>query len=83
MVKYEDLMLKDPESANDGQLMDNVRELLDRFKGTLVEYLEPVEQTTRSRLLQMFEIWKQVSLRRIVDLSVAAQEMAGKNWTET
>jgi hypothetical protein len=63
------------EKLTDEQLLDKVRERLDAFQGEFFEHLDPVEQTTRSRLLRIFEVWKQANLRRIVDLAAAAHEM--------
>lgn len=63
------------EKLTDEQLLDKVRERLDAFQGEFIEHLDPVEQTTRSRLLRIFEVWKQANLRRIVDLAAAAHEM--------
>src|SRR6266571_4883911 len=57
------------------QLLEKVQELIDEFKGELIEHLDPVEQSTKSRLLRIFEVWKQVNLRRVVDLADAAHEM--------
>lgn len=65
-----------PEKPTDEQLLKEVREILNEFEGKLVEHLGPVEQTTtRTRLLRLFEVLKQASLRRIVDLADAAHEM--------
>lgn len=66
------------EKLTDEQLLEKVRERLDAFQAEFVEHLDPVEQTTRSRLLRIFEEWKQVNLRRIVDLAAAAHEMFGQ-----
>ncbi len=75
MIPYEDLMLQRPERPSDEQLVENVRELLNRLQGEFVDYLGPVEHTTRSRLLRIYEMWKQINLRRIFDLATAAHEM--------
>lgn len=57
------------------QLLEKVQELIDEFKGELIEHLDPVKQSAKSRLLRIFEVWKQVNLRRVVDLADAAHEM--------
>ena len=63
------------EKLTDEQLLEKVRELLYEFQREFVEHLDPIEQTTGSRLLRIFEVWKQANLRRIVDLADAAHEM--------
>lgn len=63
------------EKLTDEQLLNKVRKRLDAFQREFVEHLEPVEQTTRSRLLRLFAVWKQTNLRRVVDLAAAAHEM--------
>ncbi len=59
----------------DEQLLKNIREQIDLLRGEFINHLDSFEKTMRSRLLGIFEEWKQINLRRIVDLADAAHEM--------
>jgi hypothetical protein len=63
------------ERPTDQELIEEVKSLLEGFRGEFVDHLEPVYSTPRTRLLQIFEVWRQVNLRRIVDLADAAIPM--------
>ena len=59
----------------DQELIEEIKSLLEGFRGQFVDHLEPVHPTPRTRLLQIFEVWRQTSLRRLVDLADAAIPM--------
>jgi hypothetical protein len=63
------------ERPTDQELIEEIKSLLEGFRGQFVDHLEPVHPTPRTRLLQIFEVWRQTSLRRIVDLADAAIPM--------
>jgi hypothetical protein len=63
------------ERPTDQELIEEVKSLLEGFRSEFVDHLEPVHPTPRARLLQIFEVWRQVNLRRIVDLADAAIPM--------
>ncbi len=63
------------DKLTDDQLLKNIREQITLLQGDFVNHFDSFEQTMRSRLLRLFEEWKQVNLRRIVDLADAAYEM--------
>jgi len=50
-----------------------VEQLVDRLKGCFVDELEEVSPDAGERLLRLFDVWRQVSLRRIVDLAESAE----------
>lgn len=60
----------DPTQAASGQ----VEQLVDRLKACFVDELEPVGLDAGERSLRLFDVWRQVSLRRIVDLAESAEE---------
>lgn len=59
----------DPAQALSGQ----VDELIDRLKACLIDQFEDVGQEPGARTLRLFDVWRQVSLRRIVDLAESAE----------
>src|SRR5882724_2499165 len=63
------------ERLTDQELIEEVKSLLEGFRSEFVDHLEPIHSTPRTRLLQIFEVWRQVNLRRIVDLADAAIPM--------
>jgi hypothetical protein len=63
------------ERLTDQELIEEVKSLLEGLHSKFVDHLEPVHSTPRTRLLQIFEVWRQVNLRRIVDLADAAIPM--------
>ena len=64
-----------PEMLTDEQLVEKIEELIDAFRSEFVDHLEGVEQTAKTCLLRIYEVWRHVSLRRTVDLSDAAKQM--------
>ena len=64
-----------PERPTDQELIEEVKSLLEGFRSEFVDHLESAHSTPRTRLLQIFEVWKQLNLRRIVDLADAAIPM--------
>lgn len=59
----------DPTPAASGQ----VEQLVDRLKSCFVDELEEVGPDAGARSLRLFDVWRQVSLRRIVDLAESAE----------
>lgn len=51
------------------QTVDN---LIDRLKDFFIDELDEIEPDAGQRLLRLFDVWRQVSLRRIVDLAESA-----------
>lgn len=60
----------DPAQAASGQ----VEQLIDRLKGCFVDELGAVGPDAGERSLRLFDVWRQVSLRRIVDLAESAED---------
>jgi hypothetical protein len=60
------------ERSTDQELIEEGKSLLGGFRSEFVNHLEPVHSTPKTRLLQIFEVWRQVNLRWIVDLADAA-----------
>ena len=60
---------------SDHELIMQARLSLDQLRTHLIEHLEPVPQTTRARLLRLFEVWQQIYLLRVIDLADVAIEM--------
>ncbi|MCX7100515.1 MAG: hypothetical protein NTX38_03225, partial [Methylobacter sp.] len=50
-----------------------VEQLVDRLKRCFVDELEEVGPDAGAQSLQLFDVWRQVSLRRIVDLAESAE----------
>ena len=46
--------------------------LLERLKSCFIDELDSIEPNAGQRLLRLFDVWRQVSLRRIVDLAESA-----------
>lgn len=61
-----------PDTSTDTEVLLKVSEHLDVFRSEFIECLEPVQPTTRSILLRIFEVWRQANLRRLVDLGDSA-----------
>jgi hypothetical protein len=61
-----------PEGQTDQELIEIVKSLLKGLRTEFIERLEPVQPTPTARLLQIYEVWRQANLRRIVDLADAA-----------
>lgn len=60
----------------DEQLFKEVHEILTNLKRELVQHLKPLETiTTQTQLLRLFDIWKQTSLWRMIDLAEASCQM--------
>jgi hypothetical protein len=49
-----------------------IEELIDHLKSCFVDELVEVGQDAGAKLLRLFDVWRQVSLRRIVDLAESA-----------
>ena len=60
------------ERPTDQELIEEVKNLLEGFRSEFVDHIGPVHATSRARLLEIYKVWRQVSLRRIVDLADAA-----------
>ncbi|MFZ3016959.1 MAG: hypothetical protein WA056_00720 [Gallionella sp.] len=58
--------------TTDQQLSIEIGELLGCLRRKLVSNLNGIENTASQRLLRLFEVWRQVSLRRTVDLAGGA-----------
>lgn len=56
----------------DEQSRNEIRYLIHSFHLRLIDKFEGIEQTTRHRLLRIYEIWRQVNLRRTTDLAEGA-----------
>jgi hypothetical protein len=63
------------EIPTDQELIEAVKSLLVGFRGGLVDHFGPFNPTPRTSLLQIYQVWRQVNLRRIVDLADAAIPM--------
>ena len=63
------MVTEDPTQAAAGQ----VEQLVDRLKRCFVNELEEVGPDASARSLRLFDVWRQVSLRRIVDLAESAE----------
>src|SRR5574341_1296015 len=63
------------EIPTDQELIEEAKALLEKFRSKFVDHLEPVHPTARARLLQIYRVWRQASLRRLVDLADAAISM--------
>ena len=51
-----------------------VEELIGYLRRDFIDHLEEVEPEAYKRSLRLFDVWRQVSLRRIVDLAEGAEE---------
>ena len=60
------------ERPTDQELLEEAKSLLEKLRSEFVDHLEPVHPTPRARLLQIYKVWRQANLRRIVDLADAA-----------
>jgi hypothetical protein len=60
------------EIPTDQELIEQAKSLLAGLRSEFVDHLEPIHPAPRARLLQIYEVWRQANLRRIVDLSDAA-----------
>jgi len=60
------------EIPTDQELIEQAKSHLAGLRGEFVDHLEPIHPAPRARLLQIYEVWRQANLRRIVDLSDAA-----------
>lgn len=63
------MVTEGPTQAASGQ----VEQLVDRLKRCFVNELEEVGPDAGARSLRLFDVWRQVSLRRIVDLAESAE----------
>jgi hypothetical protein len=62
------------DQENDSELLLLVAEQIETLKGGFIESLGPVTSTTKNILIQLFKVWRQVSLRRAVDLAESAHQ---------
>lgn len=51
---------------------ETIEKLLDSLRTCFVDELDEIEPDAGERLLRLFDVWRQVSLRRIVDLAECA-----------
>jgi hypothetical protein len=61
-----------PDESNQTALSE-VEELLCRIRQNFVDHFEEIEPKANIRTLRLFDVWRQVSLRRIVDLAQGAE----------
>jgi hypothetical protein len=59
----------DPTQTASGQ----IEQLVDRLKSCFIDELEEISSDAGARPLRLFDVWRQVSLRRIVDLAESAE----------
>lgn len=59
----------DPPQAASG----DVEQLISRLEACFIDVLEEIGPGAGARLLRLFDVWRQVSLRRIVDLADGAE----------
>lgn len=52
---------------------DDVRQLISQLEACFIDVLEEIGPGAGARLLHLFDVWRQVSLRRIVDLADGAE----------
>lgn len=51
----------------------DVEQLIIRLEAFFIDVLEEIDPSAGARLLRLFDVWRQVSLRRIVDLADGAE----------
>ncbi len=56
----------------DEQLSSEIRDLIQSLRLNLVNHFDGIESTTRQRLLRLYEVWRQVNLRRTIDIADGA-----------
>lgn len=56
----------------DAHSRNEVRVLIRSIQDRLIDKFEGIEQTTRQRLLRIYDVWRQVNLRRTTDLAEGA-----------
>jgi len=54
-------------------LSEQIGDLIERLSASFVDELDGVGSESGARILQLFDVWRQVSLRRIVDLAESAE----------
>ncbi len=62
------------DQETDFAILLKVMGIIDSLKGGFIESLDPVTPTTKNKLIQLFKVWNQVSLRRVVDLAESTQQ---------
>ena len=56
----------------DEKLSAEIHDLIQSLRLNLVNHFDGIERTTRQRLLRLYEVWRQVNLRRTIDLADGA-----------
>lgn len=59
-------------AKSDQQLAIEIEGLLNGLRSELLDHLDGLPVGTGARLLRLYEVWRQVSLRRIIDLASGA-----------
>lgn len=62
------------ERANQ-QLSSEIRDLIHSLQLKLVNHLDGIENTAQQRLLRLYDVWRQVILRRVTDTADGAQSL--------
>lgn len=60
------------ENCTDQQLSSEIRELIHSLQLKLVTHLDGIENTAQQRLLRLYDVWRQVVLRRTTDTADGA-----------
>lgn len=60
------------EKRTDQQLSSEIRELIRSLQLKLVSHLDEIEDTAQQRLLRLYDVWRQVVLRRTTDTADGA-----------
>jgi hypothetical protein len=60
------------EGNTDQQTTKEIEELIDCLRRELVNHLGVIEPGSRQRMLRLYEVWRQISLRRTIDLADGA-----------
>ena len=60
------------EKRTDQQLSSEIRDLIRSLQLKLVSHLDGIENTAQQRLLRLYDVWRQVILRRTTDTADGA-----------
>jgi hypothetical protein len=61
-----------PNKLTDEQSRTQIKVLIQSLQQRLIDKFDGIEQTTLQRLLRIYDVWRQVNLRRITDLADGA-----------
>ena len=61
------------QDAADQDMQSGIEELVGRLRSDFVDFLGEIEPGAGALSLHLFDVWRQVSLRRIVDLAEGAE----------